>query len=271
MTRPFILSASIADVALGDPQWAGAVLAAAEAAGIDLLVLGRADALPFDAQVIAAWAAARSSTVGIITTVPASTSHPFHVARALSAVDFLCDGRSGWMPLAGGAPDGMAEDMVGAARSLWDGWGADTLIIDKASGRYLDTAKVRASNYAGPFFQVAGPVNAMRPPQGHPLLVSDADSPVAVDGIDVALVREGQAGGAARSLLKVAFDGDVAAIAAEFAAGTIDGVHFDLGDAMAELAQIGTRFGKLAGPRIGGALRTRLDLPLNPRAMEIAR
>lgn len=270
MTRPFILSASLADAALGDRQWAGTALAAAEAAGIDLLVLGRADALPFDAQVIAASAAARSSTVGIIATVPASTSHPFHVARALSAVDFLCDGRSGWMPLAGGAPDGMAEDMVGAARSLWDGWGADTLIIDKASGRYLDTAKVHASNYAGPFFQVAGPVNAMRPPQGHPVLVSDADAPVAVGGIDVALVREGQAGNAARSVLKVAFDGDPVALAAQFAAGVIDGVHFDLSDALAELGPIAERFGKLAGVRQGGSLRARLDLPPAPRAMEMA-
>ena len=71
----------------------------------------------------------------------------------------------------------MAEDMVAAARSLWDGWGADTLIIDKASGRYLDSSKVRASNYAGPFFHVAGPLNAMRPPQGHPLLVVDGAMP----------------------------------------------------------------------------------------------
>jgi alkanesulfonate monooxygenase SsuD/methylene tetrahydromethanopterin reductase-like flavin-dependent oxidoreductase (luciferase family) len=188
MTRPFILSASIGEAALNDPAWAGPVLAAADAAGLDLLMLGRAGEVPFDAQVIAAWAAPRSTRVGIIAAVPAATAHPFHVARALSAIDFLCDGRAGWSPLAGDAPAGMAEDMVGAARSLWDGWGADTLIIDKASGRYLDSSKVHASNYAGPFFRVAGPVNAMRPPQGHPLLVIDGDAPLALGDADIVLV-----------------------------------------------------------------------------------
>jgi Luciferase-like monooxygenase len=270
MTRHFILSASIADPALGDPQWAAQALDMAEATGLDLLVLGRADAVPFDAQVIAAWAAARSSTVGIVATVPAKTSHPFHVARALSAVDFLCDGRSGWMPVAVDAPEGMAEDMVGAARSLWDGWDADALIIDKASGRYLDTTKVRASHYAGPFFRVAGPVNAMRPPQGHPLLVTDADAPVAVDGIDVALVREGQVLHAKRRLLKVSLESDTAVLAARFAGGEIDGVNVDLADTLAELPLMVSRFAALAGSRATGPLRQRLGLLLETRATEIA-
>ncbi|MEJ6009798.1 LLM class flavin-dependent oxidoreductase [Novosphingobium aquae] len=165
---------------MNDPAYAGDVLERAEAAGLDLLVLGREGALPFDPLVIAAWAAPRVRTMGIVACVPAKLSHPFHVARALSAIDFLSAGLSGWAPVAAGAPAGMAEDMVLAARALWDGWGTDTLIIDKASGRYLDSSKVMVPNYKGPFFEVAGPVNAMRPPQGHPLLVR---LPGAIPGI----------------------------------------------------------------------------------------
>jgi alkanesulfonate monooxygenase SsuD/methylene tetrahydromethanopterin reductase-like flavin-dependent oxidoreductase (luciferase family) len=179
MTQP-VFSASVCDARMNDAGYAAEVIERAEAAGLDLLVLGREGALPFDALVLAAWAAPRVTTVGVVACVPASLSHPFHVARALSAIDFLCGGLSGWAPVAAGAPAGQAEDMVRAAQALWDGWGADTLLIDKASGVYLDPAKVRVPNYKGPFFDVAGPVNAMRPPQGHPLLVR---LPGAIPGI----------------------------------------------------------------------------------------
>lgn len=265
MTRPFILSASVAQADFAVPQSAAPILEAAEAAGLDLLVMGRAGARPFDAQVVLAWAAPMTQRLGLVATVPASNAHPFHVARALSAIDFLSAGRTGWSVIPEGAPDGMAEDMVGAARALWDGWGSDTLIIDKASGRYLDASKVRASNYEGPFFKVAGPVNAMRPLLGHPLLVVDDAAPVAVLDADLALVTDGKpALPASKRLLKVSADAEVAALQARFEAGEIDGVHFTLDDALTELPLIAQRFGALVATRAGaeGDLRQRLGLPL---------
>ncbi len=262
MSRAFLLSVSTGDPRLNDPLWARHVLSAAEQAGIDLFVMGRPDARPFDAQVILGWAAAATSRIGIVATVPAATSHPFHVARALSAVDYLSDGRSGWLPLSGGAPDGMAEDMVDAVCGLWDGWSADALIIDKASGRYLDASRVRPTNHEGPFFKVAGPVNAMRPPQGHILLLVDGADPVAVPDADIALVEEGQALSARRRLLKAGIDSDPAALAERFARRELDGVHFALNDAMADIALIAERFGHLVDPREGETLRNRLGLAL---------
>jgi alkanesulfonate monooxygenase SsuD/methylene tetrahydromethanopterin reductase-like flavin-dependent oxidoreductase (luciferase family) len=265
MTRPFILSASIAEAAFAVPQSAAPILEAAEAAGLDLLVIGRSGARPFDAQVLLAWAAPITTRLGLVATVPASNAHPFHVARALSAIDFLSAGRTGWSVIPEGSPDGMAEDMVGAARALWDGWGSDTLILDKASGRYLDASKVRASNYEGPFFKVAGPLNAMRPLLGHPLLVVDGDDPIDVADADIGLIgADGAAPAATRRLVKVALDADVAALSNRFAAGDIDGVHFTLTDALAQLPEIGTRFGSLVADRIDatGDLRARLGLPI---------
>lgn len=263
MTRPFILSASVADATLAVPDRARAVLQAAEAAGFDLLMLGRSGARPFDAQVIVAWAAPVTKTLGIVATVPASNAHPFHVARALSAVDFLAAGRTGWSVVPEGAPAGMAEDMVAAARALWDGWGSDTLILDKVGGRYLDASKIRASNHEGPFFKVAGPVNAMRPPLGHPLLVVDGDDPIAVHDADIALVVEGEpAPQATRRLLKVTADADVGELSRRFDAGEIDGAHFTLDDALTQLPQIGAKLAALLTPRPAGDLRARLGLPL---------
>jgi len=225
-----IVAATISDTRLNDPVWAAARLNEAEDAGIDLLILGGPDDLIFDPLVLAAWAAPRTRRMHIVATVPASRSHPFHVARALSAIDFLSAGRSGWCPVPAGAPQGMAEDMVAAACSLWDGWDADTLIIDKASGRYLDSSKVRPSNYEGPFFRVAGPVNAMRPPQGRPLLVVDGAVPLAVDDADIALLGPGESAKAKKMLAKIGI-GDTAPKGA-------DGVHYTLTDPEHQLAQI---------------------------------
>ncbi len=225
-----IVAVTIADPRLNDPAWASARLTQAEAAGVDILILGGPDSLPFDPLVLAAWAAPRCRRMHIVATVPASAAHPFHVARALSAIDFLCEGRSGWCPVPASAPAGMAEDMVAAARSLWDGWEPDTLIIDKASGRYLDSSKVKPSNYAGPFFMVTGPVNAMRPPQGHPLLVIDGACPLALEDADVALAGPGETAQAKQVLAKVAV-GDPVPDGA-------DGVHYALCDPEHDLAAI---------------------------------
>lgn len=230
-----MIAASISDLRLGEPVWASARLAQAEAAGVDLLILGGPDKLAFDPLVIAAWAAPRTRRMHIVATVPASLSHPFHVARALSAIDFLCEGRSGWCPVPAGAPAGMAEDMVAAARSLWDGWGPDTLIINKTSGRYLDAGKVKPSNYEGPFFKVAGPVNAMRPPQGQPLLVNDGACPLVLADADVALVGPGETARGRRLLAKIAV-GDAVP-------DGVDGVHFTLSDPESDLAMIAPQLG----------------------------
>lgn len=265
MTKPFLLSACVSVADFATPQTCAAVLAAAEAAGLDLLVMGQAGDRPFDAQVLLSWAAPLTARIGLVATVPASNAHPFHVARALSAIDFLSAGRTGWSVIPEGAPEGMAEDMVGAARALWDGWGSDTLILDKANKRYLDASKVKASHYEGPFFKVAGPVNAMRPPLGHPLLVVDEAAPIAVADADIVLLESMQSTLAAtKRLLKVAPDVDPAALAAPFADGAIDGVHFTLTDALAELPAIGVRFAALVADRaeVVGNLRQRLGLPI---------
>ncbi|WDF74866.1 LLM class flavin-dependent oxidoreductase [Novosphingobium sp. KACC 22771] len=267
MTRSFILSAGVGDPALAEPATSAQILTAAEAAGVDLLLLGRHDSLPFDPQVIAAWAAPRVSRLGVVPLVSTRIAHPFHVARALSAIDFLSGGLLGWAPVAQGGSAAQLADMVRATRALWDGWDEDCLIIDKEAGRYLDTTKVRPSNYVGTHYSVRGPVNAMRPKQGHPLLVCDAASPFAVPGIDVVIAAEGQAfPAAARRLLRVEPDIDVAAMAARFEAGEIDGLHVDLAHPLAELGRIGESLSALTRGRAAeGTLRERLGLPLTLR------
>ncbi|MGE8133949.1 LLM class flavin-dependent oxidoreductase [Novosphingobium subterraneum] len=275
MTRSFIVSASVMDASLAVPELARPVIAAAEQAGLDLLVLGRAIDRPFDAQVIAAWAAPLTSRTGIVATVPATNAHPFHVARALSAVDYLAGGLSGWSVVSECGEPGMAADMVRAARALWDGWGADTLVIDKDSGLYLHPDQVIRPNYRGPFFDTAGPVNAMRPLQGQPVLVLDEAEGVGIDDADIVLVdAPGSLAQGSRRLLKVGAgsDLDLAALTAAFDAGEIDGVHFILLEQAAALPAAIGAIGSLlsnrpgAKPAASGTLRERLGLAIPPSA-----
>lgn len=172
-------------------------LRAIDAIGPDLVVFGgeRDGALipgKLEGLVNLPWAAGLVQNAAVIATLPALHGIPFHVARALSAIDFVSAGRAGWAPVCGNhetidraygkhyaIADAEApakyDDFVRATQALWDSWDQDALIIDKASGEYLDSKKVRRVDYRGPYFSTMGSLNAARPPQGYPLLVRDMD------------------------------------------------------------------------------------------------
>ncbi|HGS6999771.1 TPA: NtaA/DmoA family FMN-dependent monooxygenase [Klebsiella pneumoniae] len=59
---------------------------------------------------------------------------------------------------------------------LWDSWEDDAVLYDKASGLFADAPKVHHLNHRGEFFNVRGPLNVPRPPQGHPVLVQAGSS-----------------------------------------------------------------------------------------------
>lgn len=225
-----------------------------EAARLDFVILaheqesGQIAPPRLEALVNAAWITGIIKTPCVVAGLPGLHSIPFHVARALSAIDFLSGGRSGWMPLTAEAArfdtaygatlagidpaEAVArqDDFIRATQALWDSWDDDALILNKESGEYLDSTKVRRVDYRGRFYKTMGPLNAARPPQGYPLLFRDADavqgSTVRADVAIGSLEALADADVAIR-LLKVpaasrdAIDGALAAVAA----GTVDGIH----------------------------------------------
>ncbi|MER7005480.1 NtaA/DmoA family FMN-dependent monooxygenase [Dactylosporangium sp. NPDC000555] len=64
-----------------------------------------------------------------------------------------------------------AEEFVDVVTKLWDSWEADAVVADAATGVFVDTDKVHAIDHQGRVFDVAGPLNIPRSPQGRPLLV----------------------------------------------------------------------------------------------------
>ncbi len=56
-------------------------------------------------------------------------------------------------------------------QGLWESWEDDAFLRDKASGVNYDPAKLHVLNHKGVHFQVRGPLNVARTPQGAPVIV----------------------------------------------------------------------------------------------------
>ncbi len=131
--------------------------------------------------------------LGLVATISTSYNEPFNLARAVASLDHISAGRAGWNIVTSGnktdalnfnldthTPHGeryeRAEEFVDVVRGLWDSWDDDAFVRDKAAGRYVDPAKMHFLGHRGKHFQVRGPLNVPRPPQGHPILVQAGSS-----------------------------------------------------------------------------------------------
>ena len=62
-------------------------------------------------------------------------------------------------------------------RGLWDCWDDGAIVPDRATGTFLDKSKVRPLDHKGRFFNVKGPLNMERCPQGQPVIIQAGGSP----------------------------------------------------------------------------------------------
>jgi len=69
-------------------------------------------------------------------------------------------------------------------QGLWDSWDDDAFVRDRQSGRFFDQDKLHTLDHKGKFFQVAGPLNIQRSPQGQPVIfqAGSSDSGIALAG-----------------------------------------------------------------------------------------
>ncbi|WP_182086388.1 LLM class flavin-dependent oxidoreductase [Aureimonas sp. ME7] len=142
--------------------------------------------------------ATQTRHIGLVGTVSTSYSQPYQVARTFASLDHISGGRSGWNLVtsttdmearnfsrdrqdAHGDRYARAEEFVDVVRGLWDSYEADALVLDRASGRYFDPAKLHALDHKGRFYSVRGPLNAARSPQGRPVVVQAGSSQAGID------------------------------------------------------------------------------------------
>src|SRR6202044_1378514 len=131
--------------------------------------------------------ATHTTNIGLVATASLTYNSPFHLARRLSALDHISNGRAGWNVVTSfdsqvsknfGLDEhldyatryGRALEFVEVARGLWDSYEDDAFPADVASGVFLDPAKLHALNHVGEHFSVAGPLNLSRSKQGQPVI-----------------------------------------------------------------------------------------------------
>jgi len=131
--------------------------------------------------------------IGLVATLTTSYNDPFNLARRFASLDLISKGRAGWNVVTSGdagtagnfsQPEHFdydtryrrAVEFLDVARGLWSSWEEGGLVRDRATGQFLDADKLHRLDHHGEFFQVAGPLNIQRSPQGEPVIFQAGDS-----------------------------------------------------------------------------------------------
>ncbi|MFF0052326.1 LLM class flavin-dependent oxidoreductase [Streptomyces sp. NPDC005498] len=154
-----------------------------------------------DAVLIAARVAPLTRHIGLVPTVVATHTEPFHISKAIATLDYVSTGRAGLRIQVSARQNEAAHfgrrvfprfriedldspavheltaelfeeagDYIEAVRRLWDSWEDDAEIRDAATGRFIDRDKLHYIDFEGRHFSVKGPSITPRPPQGQPLV-----------------------------------------------------------------------------------------------------
>ncbi|MFG2986378.1 LLM class flavin-dependent oxidoreductase [Streptomyces sp. NPDC048258] len=151
---------------------------------------GRADQVRgrLDAVLTAARVAPLTRHIGLVPSVTATHTEPFHISKAIATLDHVSRGRAGVriqvsqldyearhfgrraVPLPDAESYEEAADHIEVIRRLWDSWDDDAEIRDVATGRFVDRDKLHYIDFEGRHFSVRGPSITPRPPQGQPIV-----------------------------------------------------------------------------------------------------
>ncbi|MEV6008645.1 LLM class flavin-dependent oxidoreductase [Streptomyces sp. NPDC051976] len=166
-----------------------------------------------DAVLIAARVAPLTRHIGVVPTVVATHTEPFHLSKAIATLDYVSTGRAGlrvqvtarqneaahfgrrtFPPIRVDRPEEFntpavqavladafdeAADYVEVVRRLWDSWEDVAEIRDAATGRFIDRDKLHYIDFEGGHFSVKGPSITPRPPQGQPIVSALAHATLA--------------------------------------------------------------------------------------------
>lgn len=142
----------------------------------------------FEPMTLLSALAAMTKNLGLVATSTTTYNEPYTLARQFASLDQISGGRAGWnlvtsnneaealnysrdQHLAHSDRYDRAIEFADVVNGLWDSWDDDAFVRDKESGVFFDPTKVHALDHKGEHFQVRGPLNVARSPQGRPVLV----------------------------------------------------------------------------------------------------
>ncbi|MGE3709289.1 MAG: LLM class flavin-dependent oxidoreductase [Hyphomicrobiaceae bacterium] len=144
--------------------------------------------------------AAHTSHIGLVCTQSTSFDQPYNIARRFAALDLISGGRAGWNVVTTGnelaalnynqeahLPKAerykIAREFVDVVKGLWDSWDDDAFVRDRENSLFFPREKMHVLDHKWAYFQVKGPLNVARSPQGQPVVVQAGASN---DGIELA-------------------------------------------------------------------------------------
>jgi FMN-dependent oxidoreductase (nitrilotriacetate monooxygenase family) len=129
-----------------------------------------------------------TKNIGLVCTASTSFEQPYSLARKFATLDIISGGRAGWNVVTSGNETEAqnfskephlpkkeryrrAREFTDLVQALWDSWDDDAFLRDKATGVFSDRAKMHVLDHHGEFYDVRGPLNVPRSPQGQPVIV----------------------------------------------------------------------------------------------------
>jgi FMN-dependent oxidoreductase (nitrilotriacetate monooxygenase family) len=149
---------------------------------------GALGALRLDPLVVLSIIAGATRHIGLGCTLSATYFEPYILARAMATLDHLSNGRAAWNIVTSfqdaearnfGLTEQLsreqrydrADEFMQVACALWDSWEDGALVRDRHTPLFADPEKVHRLNHSGQWFNVQGPLNVSRSPQGRPVFV----------------------------------------------------------------------------------------------------
>lgn len=137
--------------------------------------------------------AVQTRHIGLAATASTTFSDPFNLARSFSSLDHISRGRAAWNVVTSFSTDvarnfsrddmpahaeryAVANEFLEVTFKLWEGWQEGAVQPDNASGQYFVNEKIKPVNHQGKYFQVQGPLNITRSPQGRPVIIEAGSS-----------------------------------------------------------------------------------------------
>jgi FMN-dependent oxidoreductase (nitrilotriacetate monooxygenase family) len=147
-----------------------------------------------------------TKNIGLVCTASTSFEQPYSIARKFATLDLITGGRAGWnVVTSGNETEALnfskvphlpkaeryrrAREFTDVVRALWDSWDEDAFLRDKENGIFSDRSKMHVLDHHGEFYDVKGPLNVPRSPQGQPVIVqagaSDEGRQIAAETAEV--------------------------------------------------------------------------------------
>ncbi|MFT4043036.1 MAG: NtaA/DmoA family FMN-dependent monooxygenase [Gordonia sp. (in: high G+C Gram-positive bacteria)] len=129
-------------------------------------------------------AAAVTERIGLVATASTTLNEPYALARQISTLDLLSQGRAGWNAVTSfkgfdkfgrDIPDPQwryerADEFLDVVKSLWASWGDNSVIFDRSRGRFADSSAIADVDFAGHHLSVHGAGALPRSRQGQPVV-----------------------------------------------------------------------------------------------------